>query len=111
METFDLPNIINKDTNEIDTPWEQMINRIKVGTNLYISKTTHKIIPALSQCNRTKTLLKMYNNRHDLYKQNMTLERTQILNTIKLHIKSSLFKDLCDYWSRRIDKIEEYKII
>ena len=111
MDTLDLPNIINKNSNQIDTLWDQVINHIKVGANLHIPKTTHKIIPALSQSNRTKTLLRIYNNRHEMYKQNMTIERAQILNTIKNHIKSSLHKDLCDYWSKRIEHIEEYKII
>ena len=111
MDTLNLPNIINKNTNEINTLWNKLINHIKNGANLHIPKTTYKIIPALNQFNRTKILLRIYKKRHDIYKQNINLERAQIINTIKLHIKSSLYKDLCNYWSKRIDEIKEYKLI
>ena len=111
MNSFELPNIINKHSTDIDTLWDKLIQHIKTGANLYIPKTSYKIIPALNQSNRTKALLRIYQNRHEIYKLNITPERAQILNNIKQHIKSSLYKDLCDYWSRRIDQIEENKLV
>ena len=111
METFNIPNITNKNTEEIDILWDNLTEHIMRGANIYIPKTKYKIIPAQTHSNRTRTLLRIYNSRHNLYKQHMTIEQAQILNNIKQHIKSSLHKDLCDFWSNRIDKIEEFKLI
>ena len=39
----------------------------------------------------------------------MTPEHINILNNIKRHIDSSKAKDLCHFWSKKIEELEEYK--
>ena len=107
MEQLPLPNIINKTTNDIDTMWETLINHIIQGANNHIPKKSYKIIPSLINSTRTKNLQKIFAERHNLYKENLTPDRIQILNNIKEHINSSKRKDMCDYWSKKIDELQE----
>ena len=39
MEELELPNLINKNTAEIDKQWEKLIKHIMDGANKYIPKT------------------------------------------------------------------------
>ena len=101
MKNLTPPNIINKSTKEIDEEWDKLIKHIQHGAENYIPKTQYRLIPALTTSNRTRILQKIFNDRHQLYKHNMTAERIIVLNNIKRHIDSSKAKDLCHFWSKK----------
>ena len=107
MKNLPLPNIINQPTNSIDTMWETLINHILQGANNHIPKNSYKIIPSLTNSTRTKNLQRIFSERHNLYKHNLTPEKIQILNNIKNHLNSSKMKDLCDFWSNKMDELKE----
>ena len=71
-----------------------------------IPKKTYKLIPALTQSTKTKNLLQIYKNRHNIYKQNLTPERAIILKNIKNHINSSVAENTCSFWSKKMDQLE-----
>ena len=105
-----IPNIINMTTSDIDEHWNTLCNHITAGANLHIPTTRYKLIPALTMSTKTKNLLKIYNDRYTLYKYNMTNDKIQILANIKRHINSSKSEDLCSFWSRKMDELEELKL-
>ena len=110
MNTLQIPNIINMSTDEIEKQWEIICSHIIEGADAHIPKTKYKLIPAQTLSTRTKNLLRIYNERHNIYKDNITQEKIQILNNIKNHINSSKAKDICDFWSKKIDELEELKL-
>ena len=97
MNNLTPPNIINKSTREIDEEWDKLIKHIQHGAENYIPKSHYRLIPALTSSNRTRILQKIFNERHQLYKHNLTPENINILNNIKRHIDSSKAKDLCHF--------------
>ena len=107
MEQLPLPNIINQPTNNIETMWETLINHIFQGANNFIPKKSYKIIPSLTESTRTKNLQRIFSERHNLYKHNLTPDEIQILNNIKNHINSSKQKELCEFWSNKMDELKE----
>ena len=107
MDQLPLPNIINQPTINLETMWDTLIQHMLQGANNHIPKTSFKIIPSLTNSTRTKNLKKIYNQRHNLYKHNLTPDKIQILNTIQRHINSSKSKDLCDFWSNKMDELKE----
>ena len=109
MNELDIPNIINMTTDQIDKSWEILCNHIIQGANNSIPMKTYKLIPSLTQSTKTRNLLQIYNNRHNIYKDNLTAERVQILNNIKHHIQSSAAEDSCSFWSQKMDQLEELK--
>ena len=109
MQQLDLPNINGKNTYEIDAMWQTLIIHMQNAANLHIPKSVYKITPSFSYSTKTKKLSIIYNNRHNLYKTNTTLEQKQILDKIKIHIYNSLRDDLDKYWISRLKEIEEFK--
>ena len=106
MEELDLPNLIGKNTSEIDRHWEKLFNHMIEGANKYILKSSYKIIPAFTPSTRTKNLLKIFNQRHNLHKHNITEDIKNMLNNIQRHIKESIQQDSNNFW---INKLEKYK--
>ena len=96
-------------TDEIDKSWETLCEHIIQGAKNNIQMKIYKLIPASIHSTKTKNLLQIYNNRQNIYKDNLTAERVQILNNIKHHINSSAAEDSCSFWSRKMDQLEELK--
>ena len=90
MEELELPNLIKKDTSEIDKPWEILMNHIIEGANKYVPKINFKIIPAFFLSSKTRNLQNIYNQRHNLHKHNITENIKNTLNTIQGHIQASM---------------------
>ena len=109
MDELEIPNIINMSTDDIDTNWETLCNHIIQGAENNIPKKSYKLIPSFTQSTKTKKLLQIYNNRHNIYKHNLTPQKIQILNNIKHHINSSAAEDTCNFWSKKMDQLEELK--
>ena len=109
MKELDIPNILNMTTEQIDKSWETLCEHIIRGAKKHIPMKTYKLIPALTQSTKTKNLLQIYNNRHQLYKHNLTADKIQILNNIRHHIDSSVAEDSCSFWSQKMDQLEELK--
>ena len=82
MEELELPNLINKNTSEIDKQWVKISKHIMDGANKFIPKTNYKIIPAFTPSTRTKSLLYIYNQRHNLHKNNITEDIKNMFNPI-----------------------------
>ena len=110
MQQLQTPNIINKPTEQIDELWTTFTNHILNGAHNYIPKTSYKIIPSFTLSTRTKNLQKIYSERHKQYQNNITPENIQILNTIGEHIRSSRERDLCHYWSTKMEDLKSSKI-
>ena len=110
MEELELPNLIKKDTHEIDKHWEILMDHIMEGANKYIPKTNFKIIPAFTPSTKTRNLQNIYIQRHNLYKHNLTEYTKNILNNIQGHIKTSMEADLQQYWTNKLKELEEYKL-
>ena len=109
MEELELPNLINKDSSEIDKQWEKLINHMIAGANKYIPKSNFKIIPAFLPSTKTKNLQNIYNQRHNLHKHNITEDIKNILNNIQRHIHTSMEADLQKYWTNKLKELDEYK--
>ena len=77
-------------TDEIDKSWETLCEHIIRGAKKHIPMKTYKLIHALTQSTKTKNLLQIYNNRHQLYNHNLTADKVQILNNIIHHIDYSV---------------------
>ena len=107
MEQLPLPYIINQPTPNIETMWDTLIKHILQGAKNCIPNSNYKIIPSYTCSTRTKNLQKIYNDRHHQYKHNLTPDKVQILNTIQQHINSSKNKDLCEFWSNKMDELKE----
>ena len=109
MEELELPNLIHKNSSEIDNQWEILTKHIMDGANKFIPKTEHKIIPSFCPSTKTRKLLLIYNQRHNQYKNNITEDTKNILNNIQRHIRSSLEQDCNNHWMNKIKELEEYK--
>ena len=109
MDQVKLPNMINKNSAYIDTKWQELIDNIQNAANLFIPKNNYRIIPVFNLSTKTKNLQIIYNQRHNLYKQNITNEQKEILDTIKQHIINSAKTDINNYWLTKLKEIEEYK--
>ena len=109
MDQVKLPNMINKNSAYIDTKWEELIDNIQNAANLFIPKNNYRIIPVFNLSTKTKNLQIIYNQRHNLYKQNITNEQKEILDTIKQHIINSAKTDINNYWLTKLKEIEEFK--
>ena len=107
MEQLPLPYIINQPTHNIETMWDTLIKHMLQGANNHIPKTSYKIIPSFTTSTRTKNLQKIYIERHNQYKHNLTQDKIQILHTIQGHINSSKNKDICDFWSNKMDELKQ----
>ena len=108
MNTLELPNI---NTHELNNEWIKINNHIIEGANRYIPIKHFKIIHAFPYSNRTKVLIKIYNDRNNKYKDTMDNNKAEILNKIKNHIESSIFYDTSIYWQKKIENMEEYKAL
>ena len=102
MEELNLPNLINKNTSEIDKQWNILIDHIMQGANKFIPKTRYKITPAYTPSTRTKNLINIYNQRHNIHKNNITEEINNMLNTIKGHILHSAQQHSNNYWLKKL---------
>ena len=109
MDQVKLPNMINKNSAYIDTKWQELIDNIQNAANLFIPKNNYRIIPVFNLSTKTKNLQIIYNQRHNLYKQNITNEQKEILDTIKQHIINSAKTDINNYWLTKLKEIEEFK--
>ena len=109
MNRLDLPNINNINKQEIENVWETFNNHIMEGAKKYIPRKHFKIIPAFKYSNRTRILANIYNDRHNEYKNNMDIDKANILRRIKTHIDSSKAHDMLTFWSNKIDQLEEFK--
>ena len=109
MEELDLPNLINKNTAEIDVQWDRLIKHIIEGADRFIPKTHYKIIPAFTPSTKTKNLLHIFNQRHNLHKNNITEDIKDMLNNIHRHIQISIQQDTHNFWMNRLKDLEEYK--
>ena len=110
MKDLKIPNIVNMNTSDIDKHWNTLCKHIITGADQYIPKTRFKLIPSLTMSTKTKKLLKIYNDKYTIYKHNMTNDKIQILANIKRHIDSSKSEDLCSFWSKKMDELEEFKL-
>ena len=109
MNSIDLPNIQNMNTQDLDQHWETLNNHILEGAKKFIPTRKYKLIPSFTFSNRTRILAKIYDERNKEYKNNMDINKAEILQRIKNHIESSKSHDLLTFWSNKIEEIEEYK--
>ena len=79
------------------------------GAKKYILLKHFRIIPAFKYSNRTRILAKIYNKRHNEYKNNMDIDKANILRRIKAHIDSSKAHDMLTFWSTKIDQLEQFR--
>ena len=111
MEELELPNLIHKNTSDIDTQWETLMKHIMDGAKKYIPMTTYKTIPAFTPSTKTRKLSYIYNQRHNLHKNNITEDIKNMLNNIQTHILQSLQHDINNFWLNKLKELEEYKHI
>ena len=71
-----------------------------------IPKTTYKLKPAFSESTKTKKLNIIYHQRHLLYRNHMTPDKSRTLLTIKQHIDDSIYNDFSKFWTNELDKIQ-----
>ena len=75
----------------------------------YIPKTTYRLIQAFQPSNKTNKLKIIFNQRHNIYKNNMTPEKAIILNKIRSHIINSHSEDFNKYWLQQTKELEFLK--
>ena len=109
MEHLELPNIQQMNTEDIDQHWETLNNHILEGAKKFIPTKNHKLIQAFTLSNRTRILSNIYNERNIEYRDNMDINRAEILRRIQNHIESSKAHDLLTFWSKKIEELQEYK--
>ena len=103
------PNTKNITINKLDKIIQDLhINIMKAAEN-NIPNSNYKIINAFKPSTKTNKLNIIFNQRHNLYKTNMTPEKAIILNKIRTHIINSYNNDFNTYWLNLTKDLELIK--
>ena len=105
LSSIPLPNIHNKDLPFIDDITQNFINNIINASENHIPKSHYKFIPSFNLSNRTKRLQLIYNQRHQLYHNNLTIDKSRILLNIKHLIDESTYNDFSRFWTNKLNSI------
>ena len=76
------------------------------AVEMNIPKTEYKIIQAFVPSNKTNKLNIIFNQRHSMYKNNMTPDKSIILNRIRTPIINSFSEDFNNYWLKQTKELE-----
>ena len=85
---------------------QDLHEKIMEAANNNIPKTKYRIINAFKPSTKTNKLHIIFNQRHNIYKTNMTPEKASILNKIRTHIIDSYNIDFSNYWLKLTKDLE-----
>ena len=106
LNQLKIPNTNKISTHEINKIIQDLIDNIMEAVEMNIPKTEYKIIQAFVPSNKTNKLNIIFNQRHSMYKNNMTPDKSIILNRIRTHIINSFSEDFNNYWLKQTKELE-----
>ena len=107
LESIPLPKIQGWSIEELENNTNLLMQKITNAAKNNIPHKRYKTLPAFTPSTRTKKLQLIYNQRHELYKNNMTNQKSLILIKIKALIDKNFRADYDQYWQNQIKKSED----
>ena len=110
MEEIPLPKIHNMTVEELEINTNNFLNSQSKAMENNIPDKTNILIPAFQPSNKTKKLITIYNQRHHMYKDSMTNQKSLTLIKIKQHTDTSMNADYDGYGQNKTKALNELKI-
>lgn len=109
--TINIPNLHNKEIEDIDKEIEEWYNKIKTAMDKYIPTTCYKQLPAPQLSHTTKTLIITFNNlKQHAHTQGWTLQHFRHYKILQKRLQDHLIQEHNRNWHNLITKtINTYK--
>lgn len=109
LNLIQIPNTNKITTEDLNNITQDLLNNIMKAVDNNIPKTKYKIINSFLPSTKTKKLNIIFNQRHNIYKHNMTPAKAIILNKIRSHIINSYNEDFSKFWLKLTKELELFR--